>query len=427
MIWQNAWAWLGLLTLAAPIVIHLLARRSARVQRFPTLRFLHASQFLPARSTRLSDLLLLLLRLAIVAVAVAALAQPLLLTPGRQRSLGRTLARAILVDTSASMARATNTGEPGSAVARREAQRLADEAQLGVIVETIDPAEQIAGAANWLERQAARRELVVISDFQVGAIDPGGFGSVPAETGIRLVRVAARPASGPIEVTARTAAGETTARVNLQPRSTVVEWSQRTAPMQSGNLLLLTGRADSAAASAALHSASGLASVRSADPTRPIALVYPGYEQREHMLREARPLNRPWMGDVVTRLRDQTSLERAARGNVAGRERLLLFTNDAPGSIESASLILSALQAQEAGAPASENEPANLDDRTLMELQRTPATVVAPRDLENEGISDGRWLWLGVLLLLALETWLRRGKRERQGIPETHAAYERVA
>jgi hypothetical protein len=443
MTWQNPWAWLGLLALAAPILIHLLARRSARVQRFPTLRFLEATRLLPARSTRLSDLPLLLVRLAIVAVAVAALAQPLLRTANRQRNLGRTLARAILVDTSASMLQLMPTGESGSAYARREAARLAGEAQAGVVVETSDPARQIAGASSWLGKRAARRELVVISDFRLGAIDPADFTAVPAEMGIRLLRVDTRSDSAPVDVITRSGAIETIARVTIQPRSTDVQWSARAPSVETPDIQLLSSAAEQATAEAAKEAVARVAAVTQVDPARSSAIVYPGYEQRALVLSSTQPLNQPWMGDVVAALRNHGSLERAARGNVNGRERLLLFTSAGPASIESATLMLSALEALDVAPPAHEHEPDVLPDRVLQELQREPATLVAParppdrktarpqdrktRNLEDDGVSDGRWLWLLVWALLALETWMRRARRETRALPESPAAYERVA
>src|ERR1043166_6684007 len=105
MIWLNPWAWAGLVALALPIAIHLLGRGHARVHKFPTLRFLEASRLLPTRRTRVRDLLLLAVRIGILAAAVAALAQPLLLTPGLKQSLDRGLGRAVILDTSASMSR----------------------------------------------------------------------------------------------------------------------------------------------------------------------------------------------------------------------------------------------------------------------------------------------------------------------------------
>ena len=116
MMFQNPWAWLGLLALAGPIVAHLLARRPARRQPFPHLRFLPAAALKPVRRDRLADIALLLVRSAVVAAAVVALTQPLWLTADRARDLGAQIARAVIVDTSASMQRAATTLD----AARRE-------------------------------------------------------------------------------------------------------------------------------------------------------------------------------------------------------------------------------------------------------------------------------------------------------------------
>ena len=205
MIWQSPWAWLGLLALAVPVLIHLLGRRSARVQRFPTLRFIEATPPVATRRTRLTDIPLLLVRMAILAAAVAALAGPLLLTADRERDLGRSVARAIIVDTSASVAGdmaqggavagaqgagATQRGARPIELARREAARLAGAGGTAVRLETRSPALAIPGAVAWLDRQPGRRELVIISDFQVGSIDSADLALVPSDVGIGLVQVA---------------------------------------------------------------------------------------------------------------------------------------------------------------------------------------------------------------------------------------------
>src|ERR1700733_3419774 len=105
MIWLNPWAWIGAVGIALPIAIHLLGRGHARVHRFPTLRFLDASRLLPTRRTRIHDPLLLAVRCGAIVLAAAALARPLVVTATRKQSLDRGLARAIVVDTSASMRR----------------------------------------------------------------------------------------------------------------------------------------------------------------------------------------------------------------------------------------------------------------------------------------------------------------------------------
>src|SRR5690349_1911003 len=103
MTWQNPWALLGLVALALPVLIHMLSRKRAVLQKFPTLRFLNATRLLPTRSPHLNDIPLLLLRLGILLVATLALTQPLWLSATRKQSFNSVVARAIIVDTSASM------------------------------------------------------------------------------------------------------------------------------------------------------------------------------------------------------------------------------------------------------------------------------------------------------------------------------------
>src|SRR5262245_1547534 len=105
MIFGNPWAWIGLAGIAGPILAHLLARRLPRRQRFPHLGFLPASALKPVSRARLRDFVLLGLRCAIVAAATMALTQPVWVTSARARQLGAQLARAIVIDTSASMTR----------------------------------------------------------------------------------------------------------------------------------------------------------------------------------------------------------------------------------------------------------------------------------------------------------------------------------
>src|SRR4051812_29246552 len=102
MIWQNPWAWLGMSTLALPILIHLLGRGRARVLRFPTLRFVDAARPKPLRRTRIHDPWLLVVRLGVLLAAVVALAQPFVKTRHRLRASADALAMVVVVDTSAS-------------------------------------------------------------------------------------------------------------------------------------------------------------------------------------------------------------------------------------------------------------------------------------------------------------------------------------
>src|SRR6476646_3466662 len=97
MIWQHPLAWIGLTSLAVPLLVHLVGRRRPKLLRFPTLRFFELSRIVPARRHRLSDVPLMLVRMAILAAAVAAIAGPVFAS--RARGERDALARAIVLDT----------------------------------------------------------------------------------------------------------------------------------------------------------------------------------------------------------------------------------------------------------------------------------------------------------------------------------------
>jgi hypothetical protein len=186
MRWLLPAAWVGIVTLAVPILIHLLSRDTAAKYSFPSLRFLERATLEPTRRTRLTDPLLLLVRCAILVSAVAALARPLWSTAARERTLASWTARAIIVDTSASMAGRMVGAERALDRARARATTLADSAQSALRIETAHPREAIAGAAQWLALQGGRGELTLVTDVQRGALATADFANVPPEIGIAI-------------------------------------------------------------------------------------------------------------------------------------------------------------------------------------------------------------------------------------------------
>lgn len=440
MIWANSWAWIGLGAIALPVLIHLLARGHARVQRFPTLRFLEASRLLPTRRTRVHDLWLLVTRAGILAAAVAALAQPVLRTANRTRALGRTLARAIVLDTSASMHRAAPAGDPAVDAARREARQLATEAQASTLIETRAPSRAIAAAVEWLNRQQGRGELVVVSDFQTGALDSASLSIVPRAIGVRLARIAVGETDGPIDIVARSGDDEIVARTTLSAKGTAVEWSTRAAARPAIDQVLILAGADERVRADASARAAATVAVRSPlDSAHVVAIVYPQFAQRAELLRRARALYARWATDLVARLRADSMLIAAAasatpssvtdttgltvaktesgrpvviakQDSVEGRDRLLLFSFADAGSLMSAALIAATARARSMAPGLAELEPTILSDATLLSWQRPPAADAPARTNApvHPGTSDGRWLWILALGLLALEMWLRR-------------------
>ena len=441
MIWQNPWAWAGLVLLALPVLIHLLGRGEARRRVFPTLRFLPPSRALPTRRRRIRDPLLLAVRLGILASAVIALAQPYLVTAKRRRDFTRGISRAIIVDTSESMRRPGAGGARPLDKARADAERLAGEAQTSLVIQTAIPRRALVGAVSWIARQQRRAELVIVSDFQTETVDARDLAVVPRTVGIRPSRVDAVP--GPNAIVTQAGDIESSARVSLTPMGSSVEWTMRAEPATPlSNILILAGANERSSAETAQRAAATLGARPPSDSTHRVAIVFRGYERRSEMLRSATPLHTPWMADLVARLRadsmltsasadavvnansgDTTSMLAVARtdsgspavtavqGSVEGREHLLLISFVDASSVASAALIAATSRALSGESPPNEMEPTTIPDSVLRSWLREPDVNAAPR-ANGDGGSDGRWLWIVALALLGLESWLRRTRRE---------------
>jgi hypothetical protein len=437
MIWQNPWAWAGLLTLALPVLIHLLGRRNARVLRFPTLRFLQQSPLLSSRRTRLNDLLLLAVRLAILLAAVAALAQPFLVTDGREAELGRTVARVIVVDTSASMSRPAAEGDVTVLeAARTEADGLAREASTSVVLETAAPAHALAGAAAWLGERAGRAEIVVLSDFQQGTLDAQHVADVPENIGLRLVKLEVLEGAQMPPMRVRQDGADINVTVERGENGTEVEWALASEGQESvaggGNqagaipgsstvdgLVLITAPDEHEAAASARRAATSIVPAGPVPMERPIAIIYPGAPDADVLEGNAEPINQRWMGEVIARMHDDATLRAsaghfaeaasAATGEVDGRPHLLLFSRTNAGSLQSAALIAAAISASSPPANGAEFDTVTIASDVLAGWEREAATRARHEAASGDaGPSDGRWLWLLALLLLGAETLIRR-------------------
>jgi hypothetical protein len=410
VIWRHPIAWLGLAALAVPILVHLLGRAAARRQRFPTLRFLLASRQMPVRRDRLKDLGLLAIRCGVVVAATAALAQPLSWSANRAQA-GDAIARAILVDTSASMARAAPGGGSALDTARREAGRLAASSDGSRIVMTDAPRGDLEGALAWLATQPGRREVAVLSDFQITALDEADLRGVPAGTGVRLVRVEAGA------------------------------WPGRS---PGPAVLILSGPGERTRADAAWHAARALRAPAAARADRPVAVVFQDAEDYRALVSQATPFDAAWMFDVSAAVaRDPLLVEAAAGveaagppaseasasaaivplvrtssgqpavlaagGRVRGEDRLLFFPLADAGSPLSAALVAAVARATGDAPTARELDARTRADRELRTWEREPAPP-APGPGSAGDQSDGRWLWGVALLLLAVEAWGRRGR-----------------
>ncbi len=402
MIWLAPWALLSLGAVALPVILHLLGRGRAVRHRFPTLRFLQASQLLPTRRTRLHDIPLLLVRAAVIALAALATAQPLWSGADRRQAADAALARAVIVDTSSSMRRLTvGVGERGVDEAQRGARQLAAEAALSIVIPTAYPASAVAGASAWLRRTAGRGELVVVSDFQAGTVDSAALATVPAEAGVRFarIRVVSDSALGTqLSVSDRVV----DVRAVHSAGGIDVSWMpEASAAMPSP--VTIVDKVNQSGARVANAAAATVGVQLPFDSSRDIAVVFRSSE------RSAAPVHTPWMVEALAALRPDTTVV-AAQDSVNGHQRLLLFPSSSPSSIESATLIAAAARELSAAPLRAELEPAFVPDTDLSRWERAPSAEVTSRSNGDPltGASDARWVWIAVLLLLGVESRMRR-------------------
>jgi hypothetical protein len=284
------------------------------------------------------------------------------------------------------MTREAAAGGTASEVAQREVAALRANATTTRVVETGAPAEALAGASHWLATQTMRRELIVVSDFQLGTIERADLGAIHADIGIRLVRVEVRGALPP----------------------------PRRDPAAPPAVRLLAGSTAQSAAEAARRAAESRGAPAPGHRDRIVTIVFPDFEQRRERLAAARPLDQPWMFDVVARtVRNDHAhlyLEGLTWSAAAAAGELQLFPAVAPGSVGSAALIAAAARAGSPHPAAEELIATPIADATLRSWER-PASEVTPGVGQDPNQVDSRWMWALALALLALETVVRRTSR----------------
>jgi hypothetical protein len=410
MIWQNPWAWLGVLGVALPIVIHLLGRGHARVMRFPTLRFIDASRLLPTKRSRIQDPLLLAVRVAIPAIGALALAQPLVLTPGRRQALDRGLARAVIVDTSASMRRVSDDS------VRVVARRLAADARSSIVIESAHPRAALAGAAAWLGKQQRAGDIAIVSDFQRGELVKADLARVPTTVGIVLRRP---PMSSPNDtVRVFTIAAQRT-RMGVAEAAEAgvnVQWRASGDSRIDVPVALLAAPGDSLAVAATRTAAATLPVRLPIDSTRAVAIVLSGHGRRDSLIRVLSPATTAWKLSLLSDARASgLSIAAAGDATIDGERQFVILTDARPASLDAARLATLARRATSTAPSAAELEPGVVSDVELQTWER--AAVPGPaaaryRSSDENGPSDGRWLWAVALGLLLLEWGMRRRAKD---------------
>jgi Aerotolerance regulator N-terminal len=438
MISLNPLAWVGLAAVAAPILVHLLAHRRAKRVPFPTLRFLQPTRLSAIRRRVLEDLGLLALRCAIVVIAAAAFAGPLMLTPSRRAAWNARLVRAVVVSGHVTQ---------GPAIAALKGCATPDcfRAQQ---FNTNTVAEGIHRAVAWLESAPpGRRELVIAAPLTIGSIADVDLAAVPSDVGIRFTRTEDLPAVRRViaaPLLARTGtlrriaalAGRTT-RVSEDVGDASARW-----PIEIVAPPDLLDTADAALAAVGSRHVpqpppdcrGRLILLPPADAEIVTTSVQPSWDGGGESVRVA------WMADAIARMaRDHDLQEEAARAPsgladdrftrapwrtlaraadgrpmvsaAASSQTLLVATAPRAGDLIAA-VVLRAFAnglAPEADLSAAEIVP--IPDEQIRAWSRQPGPPAAQR-LNTVDRDDRRWLWVAVLLLMIIETWIRRSRRE---------------
>jgi hypothetical protein len=450
MTWLQPIAWLGLLAVVIPIVVHLLGRPRARLVRFPTLRFLELTRDAPTRRAVPTDLLLLALRLGIVLLAVVALARPVWPdAAGGARASG--IARAVLIDTSSSMARLTTTGTPMLVEARRLADSLAAGASEFLLVPSVRPGDALPGASAWLTGRGGRPELVVISDFQVGAFTADDTVSLAPGVGLSFVRLTAVATDTVVRTSSQV--GNATIRAEAVRRGAATRTSWTVAPGQPvAPAVRLLGEG---AAVEAVEAAVRATVARTERPTtdRTVVVVLPDDARRATLLAGARMPDEAWQGDLLRRISRHPLLLELARdaddssgtpaegpapvvitgdgvpvvaGGVAavdGINAVVLFPAAGTTPLLWAGLVAATSDAAIEAPAVEEQDPATLPDALLAALGRAAAPAAPGADAP----SLARWVWLTALILLGIEWLVRRRPARSAPSIEEQETRERVA
>lgn len=395
--WLQPWAWVGLTALLVPVVVHLLARQQHRRLLFPSLRFLHTTRLSAFRRWKITDWPLLVVRVLILGLAVAALASPVFVSADRQRTWAARSARAVVVVTAAE-----------DASGATEAAALAADEQAAAFVgrefpvRSVDIANGLRDAATWLDRQLpAAREVVIVGDVRAGTLTAGDLAIVPVHTGIRFLPVASAEPTREFQLAAVSAGDTTTGayqlRTTLADLATRVEYSP--SGIAQGTLVeVRAAAAHRQRVEAALRAVLSEGLVLPRDGSRRVIIEFDGAPQVPSRT-IVRPPGISWM---------RTALERI--DNVRGGEQdgALVVETDVAGD-DRRLVHLIAQVVTEAFA----------DDRRDLEPRRVPASTLAawarpsagvPPDVKPGDEGDRRWMWIAVLALLAVESWLRRGR-----------------
>jgi hypothetical protein len=435
MVWLHPAALLALVTVAAPILIHILARRRAEVLPFPTLRFLRPTALVSLRRHLVEDPLLLLLRIAIVATAVTATAAPLIVTRARREAWNRRIVRAT-VTTAA-------PGVAGAASPDRDSVFQAREFRGASLTDSI------RRAVEWLDvAPPARRELVIAAPLTIGSLSAADLDVVPRDVGLRFERLGPLARERTIEYgMVQGADGIVDREVTIAgTRTSVRDRSSGAAGDRAFPINVVAAPSARPFVDAAITAVVGervwlppprhgaelvLVSAENEPPqvsTRAVG-IEPwiadaiAHLTRDDALREAsaetvgaldaaRYSQPPWL--TVARSRDHAILVAAAPSG----DRFVVVTSVPPSDVVVPILMRGILNAIAAVPDVVPLEIVPIPEAQLTAWSRPPGVPARPR-IDTVEFDDRRWLWITAIGLLIVESWIRRSRR--RNTPAAHA------
>ena len=354
--WLLPGALIGLALIALPIAIHLLVRQHVRTLEYPSLRFLRETQLAAFRRRSIEDAVLLLCRAAIVGAAAIALAGPLLQTAARQSAYASRTSRAIVV--------------AATLRDRAEIDKAAEGAFASTPIANFTIADALLDAVRWLNTQpASAREIVILGRPRRGDVTEADLSLVDRDIGIRFVMVGTDP---PPPVIAPVLALRDGRLVRIDHGLRVdVDSTTVTAgtavPVSDALVRIVAAPADTALAEAAL--------------------------------RAALTAGVPW---INVNQRVVIAWAGAPETSIAEGERVIRMPVPSPPS-HAADAVRDALAKI---SPPRMRDPVAITAEQLKAWTRAPGPPSPDAPLADEG--DRRWVWGAILVLLALEAWMRR-------------------
>ena len=305
----------------------------------------------------------------------------------------------------------------------------------------------------------ARREIVVVSDFQRGALARTDLDAVPPAIGIRLVQVGTATQERKVPGVELFGIGRAPAQdILLSERATAISVAPGSRSREG--LRLTASDADSVALPA-LERAVASAGAPAPSPDQPLEIVFAGGSGVE----DVREISATWMLETVLRMRndrdlmtacsdppsltvdpkspgrDRSTSDRAetrwhvlcrdpqsrpvVRAAAAGSQ-LVFDVETPPSALLSAAVVRAALIARHGSVarPEAEIQRMTAAELTGWSRQAPPVAAEAWRSGEPGLESDSRWCWALALVLLAVEAGVRS---RRTGARRTGAPHEERA